>query len=103
MVWWLALGNFDPALADEIMPGQRLRRTHDVVRRALGDDVAAMDAGAGADVDDVVGGADRILVMLDHDHGVAEVAQPAQRIEQARVVALVQADRRLVQHVEHAC
>ena len=35
-----------------------------------------MDAGAGADVEHVVGGADRVLVVLDDDHGVAEVAQP---------------------------
>ena len=50
----------------------------------------------------IVGGADGVLVVLDHDHGVAEVAQALQRFEQARIVALVQADRRLVQHVEHA-
>ena len=43
--------------------------------RALGDDLAAVDAGAGADVDDVVGGQDRVLVVLDDDHRVAEVAQ----------------------------
>ena len=75
---------------------------HDVLGRALGDDLAAVDAGGRADVDDVVGRADRVLVVLDDDHGVAEVAQVAQRLEQARVVALVQADRRLVEHVEHA-
>ena len=40
--------------------------------------------------------------MLDHDHGVAEVAQPLQRFQQPRIVALVQADRGLVQHIEHA-
>ena len=33
---------------------------------------------------------------------VAEVAQPAQRLQQPLIVALVQADRRLVQHIEHA-
>ena len=66
------------------------------------DDVAAVDAGAGADVEHVVGGADGVLVVLDHDHGVAEVAQALQGFEQARVVALVQADRGLVEHVEHA-
>ena len=58
--------------------------------------------GARAHVDHVVGGADRLLVVLDHDHGVAEVAQALEGLEQARVVALVQADRRLVEHVEHA-
>ena len=63
---------------------------------------AAVHAGARADVDHVVGGADRVLVVLDHDHRVAEVAQALERLEQPRVVALVQADRRLVEHVEHA-
>ena len=56
----------------------------------------------GPEVDDVVGGADRLLVVLDDDDGVAEIAQPRQRRQQLAVVALVQADRRLVEHVEHA-
>src|SRR5207244_996343 len=41
-------------------------------------------------------------VTFDDYHRVADVAQVLQRIEQARIVALMQADRRLVQHVEHA-
>ena len=72
------------------------------VGRALGHDHAAMHAGARPHVDQMVGRADRVLVVLDHDHRVAEVAQVAQRLQQPVVVALVQADRRLVQHVEHA-
>ena len=40
--------------------------------------------------------------MLDHEHGVAHVAQRFQRLEQPRIVALMQADRGLVQHIEHA-
>ena len=75
---------------------------HDVLGRALGDDVAAVDASARTDVDDVVGGEDRVFVVLDDDDGVAEVAQAAQRLEQPRVVALVEANRRLVEDVEHA-
>ena len=66
------------------------------------DDLAAVLPRARPDVDDVVGDADRLLVVLDDDHGVAEVAQPHQRVDEALVVALVQADRRLVEHVEHA-
>ena len=65
-------------------------------------DLAAVDAGAGADVDDMIGGHDRVLVVLDDDHGVADVAQVLERVEQARVVALMQPDRRLVEHVKHA-
>jgi hypothetical protein len=56
----------------------------------------------GSDIDDVVREADGILVVLDHDHRVAHVAQPRQRAQQALVVALVQADRGLVEHVHHA-
>ena len=64
--------------------------------------MAAVDAGARADVDYVVGNADGILVMLDHDHGVAEIAQPLEGFEQPRVVALMQADGGLVQYIENA-
>ncbi len=49
-------------------------------------------AGARAHIDDVVGGADGVLVVLDHDHGVALVAQALEGRDQAVVVALVQAD-----------
>ena len=65
-------------------------------------DLAAVLARAGADVDDVVGDPDRLLVVLDDEHGVAQVAQPDHRVDQPLVVALVQPDRRLVEHVEHA-
>ena len=61
-----------------------------------------MHAGAGADVDDVVGQADRVLVVFDHDDGIAQVAQAGKRAQQAFVVALVQADRGFVEHVHHA-
>ena len=71
-------------------------------RRALGDDVPAVDAGAGPHVDDIVGGADRVLVVLDDEHGVAEVAQALEGDEEPVVVALVEADRRLVEDVEDA-
>ena len=65
-------------------------------------DVAAVLPRARADVDDVVGGADGLLVVLDHDDRVAQVAQPLQRGDEPLVVALVQADGGLVEHVEHA-
>ena len=58
--------------------------------------------GAGTDVDDPVGGAHRLLVMLDDDEGVADVAQPLQGVDQPRVVALVQTDARFVEDIEHA-
>ncbi len=65
-------------------------------------DLAAVLAGARPDVDDIVGDADRLLVVLDDEHGVAEVAKSHERVDQPAVVALVQPDRRLVEHVQHA-
>ena len=90
------------AAAGEVVAGERAGRRHDLLRRALGDHAAAVLAGARPHVDDVVGGAHRLLVVLDDDHGVAEVAQAEQRVDEAPVVALVQADRGLVEDVEHA-
>ncbi|KAG0739847.1 hypothetical protein G6F24_017214 [Rhizopus arrhizus] len=76
-------------------------------RLAADDDVAAGHGNrrvhrAIADVQHVVGQADRVLVMLDHNHRVAQVAQAGEGAQQAFIVALVQADRRLVEHVHHA-
>ena len=67
-----------------------------------GDDLAPLDAGPRAEVDEVVGRAHRVLVVLDDDHRVARVAQPLQGRQQPVVVARVQADRRLVEDIEHA-
>ena len=94
--------HLDRARAGEILAGERFRVGDDLRRRALGDDLAAMDAGGRADVDDIVGLADRVLVVLDDDDGVAEVAEVAERVEEAGIVALVEADRGLVEDVEDA-
>jgi hypothetical protein len=40
--------------------------------------------------------------MLDHQHGIALIAQVLQRGQQPVIVALVQPDRGFVQHIEHA-
>ncbi len=50
----------------------------------------------------MVRGPNRSLVVLDHDHRVAQVAQPPQGVDQLRVVALVEADRGLVEDVENS-
>ena len=50
----------------------------------------------------MIGASDGVLVMLHDDHGVAQVAQPAERAEQSLVVPLMQADAGLVEDVEHA-
>src|SRR5512145_3291409 len=49
----------------------------------------------------MIGSADRLFVVLDDDHGVAEIPQLLERRDEARIVALMQADRRLVEDVHH--
>ena len=50
----------------------------------------------------MVSGANRVFVVLHHNHGITEIAQMDKRTQQALVIALVQADRRLVEHVHNA-
>ncbi len=97
-----ALGEGDLLEADQILPGERARIGHDLLGRALRHDLTAMDAGTRADIDDIIGQPDRLLVMLDDDHRVADVAQMDERFEEPRIVALMQADRGLVQDIENA-
>ena len=72
------------------------------VERAVGDHLAAVLARPGPDVEDPVGRPDRLLVVLDDEDGVAQVAQPGEGRDELRVVPLVQPDRRLVEDVQHA-
>ena len=51
----------------------------------------------------MIGGKDRVVVMLDHYDGVAEISQLEKRVDQFGVIALMQADTRLVKNIEHPC
>ena len=61
-----------------------------------------MHARAWPHLHDVIGGANRVLVVLDDDHRVADVAKTLERRDHLDVVFRVQADARLVEDVEHA-
>ena len=56
-------------------------------------------AGAGAEVDGVVGDGDRLRLVLHHEHGVALVPQPQQQVVHPLDVVRVQPDGRLVEDV----
>jgi hypothetical protein len=70
--------------------------------RTYGQHVAAVRAGAGTHVDQVVGTLDYCRVMLDHDQGVAAFLQFTQCGEKTAGVARVQADGRFVKDVADA-
>ena len=103
LVEWSALGRHRHiATAGEVVARQRAFRLHNVLDRPFGHDHPAMDAGAGPDVHHMVGGADRVLVVLDDENRIAEIAQTAEGLQETFIVALMEADRRFVEHIEHA-
>src|SRR5262245_8029817 len=63
---------------------------------------AAVTSGAGPEIDDVVRAADGFFVVLDYQHGVAEVAKIFECSQQPVIISMMQTDRRLVQNVEDA-
>jgi hypothetical protein len=72
------------------------------IRCAFEDDASAVDAGAWAHLDEVVRGEHHVAVMFDDEDGVAEVAQAANRADEALMVARVQTDAGFVEDVGHA-
>ncbi|GAR06636.1 hypothetical protein NGUA03_01766 [Salmonella enterica] len=61
-----------------------------------------MNASARADIDNVVSGANRIFIVLDHNHGITQITQMDERAQQTFVIALMQTNRRFIQDVHHA-
>jgi hypothetical protein len=93
---------FRPALhvqRRQVAPGVRPGR---VLGRAGQQDAPAAGAAFGAQVDHPVGGLDHVEVVLDHDDGVAGVAQLVQHLQQQLDVVEVQAGGGLVQDVQRA-
>jgi len=70
--------------------------------RTREDDAAAVLAGAGAEVEHMVGGANHLRIVLNDEDGVAELAQALQDFDQPVGVARVKTDGGLVQHIEGA-
>jgi hypothetical protein len=71
----------DGPLPRQVPAGDRAGLPEEGGERAGGDDLAAVLTGPGPDVDDVVRDPDRLLVVLDDDHRVAEVAEPHQGVD----------------------
>ena len=94
-------GRIDTEPAREILAGMRIWIIGDFERGALGDHLAAMNARAGAEVDDIIGGPDGVFVMFDHDDGIAEITQAFKRGDKALVIALVQADTGFIEDVKN--
>ena len=69
---------------------------------AEGQELATMNAGGGAEIDDAVGVEHEFVVVLHDKEGVSFITKSLERFDQAIVVAGVQTDAGFVQDVEHA-
>ncbi len=63
-------------------------------------DPAALFAGTGAEVNQVVAFADNLRIVLDHDNRIGAIPQVFKDVRQAVSVAGVQADTRFIQDIE---
>ena len=96
------LGRGDAQRSCQIASGERCRVLGHFLGRALGDDLTAVHARAGAKVDHVVAGPDGVFVVFDHEYRVTEIAQVAQGLDEPFIVALMQADRGFIEDVHDA-
>ena len=92
----------DVQIAAQITAGERMRVGQHCVARARKNQLAAVLACARAEIENMVGGENRVGIVLHHQQRVSQVAQAFQNLNQAVGVARVQPDRRLIQHVERA-
>ena len=88
--------------AREKLAGQGVWILQYLANGPLGSDAATVHARAGAKLDDVIGRPNGLLVVLHHNDRVADIAQAAERLNHLDVVFGMEANRRLVEHVEHA-
>ena len=71
----------DARRAGQVAARERLRAGHDLIGRALGDDVAAQPPRARSQIDHVIGMTNGVFVVLHHQHRIAQVAQLLERAE----------------------
>ena len=73
-----------------------------LLRRTASNKITAVFSGARTHVNNVISASDGVLVVLHHNDGIAQIAQILERGNKSIVITLMQADRGLVQNIEHA-
>ena len=75
----------------------------DLVYRARSNHIAAACSSNGTHLNQIVGFRQYARIVVDNNHGVAVIHQIAHHAHQAVDIGRMQANRRLVQHIKHAC
>src|ERR1017187_4860570 len=95
-------GNLDAKFVGEIASGERVRHVDDLVVGARADDFSAILPGARTKVENPIGGPHDVGIMLDHQDRISQIAQVVQDFDEPMRIAAVQADGRLVEHIQRA-
>jgi hypothetical protein len=82
------------------LPRIRLLHPRDLFGRALGYNAPSVFAAFGAEVDNPVGVADHVQIVLDDDNRIAEVGEPVQHVKQFLNVVEVEAGGWLVEQLK---
>ena len=95
----LGNGNFLPSR--KIIGGDRSFHFHQFFRGTAGHDASAVNAGGGADIDDVIRGQHRIFIVFYNDDRVADIPKVVERFNELGVIPLMKADAGFVQNIEN--
>ena len=87
-------------LPAKLQSGYRVFVAQDLFQGATRDHLAPFNTGARAKINDEIRTSHRVLIMFNHDDRIAPGTKFAQRIQQLMIVAGVQADGWLIQHIQ---
>ena len=85
----------------QVFTGLRICGTGNIFNTALRYQSSAPLARARANVNDVIGASDGVLIMLYHHQRIAFVAQFLQRVQQDLIVTRMQTNGGFVKHIAH--
>ena len=86
----------DASTAGQVLACDGVRVIQQVGNRATHHNVSPVLTGAWPNIDHPVGHANRVFIVFDDDKRVAEISKAHECVDQAAVIALVQADARLI-------
>ncbi len=89
------------ARQERARPAAAIRPADESRHRPAVEQFTAVRPGTRPDVDQPVRPPHRLVVVLDHQHGVAAITKRGEDVQQALLLHRVQTDRRLVEHVQH--
>jgi hypothetical protein len=87
------------ASSRQIVGSKALGTVHKFVVGAIAHDLATVNTRQGTHIDDTVGSAHNLGVVLDHDNRITQVTQTLQHLNQSVGIAGVQTNARFIENI----